>query len=136
MLTMVKCVHATSERDSILSEFCLFFGRIKDAIICFRDSLAFRKNRKLSLVYSSFSMILLWLAVQKLAAQWKCKEVAGFFYIRVICHLIKTLSPSSCAVLFFFLFSCVLENFLIYQTYVLVILVTTTMKWFFDTMLM
>ena len=32
---------------------------------------------------------------------------------------------------FFFLFSCVLENFLIYQTYVLVILVTTTMKWFF-----
>ena len=28
--------------DSILSEFHLFFGRIKDIIICFRDLLTFR----------------------------------------------------------------------------------------------
>ena len=28
-------------QDSILREFCAFFGRIKDIIICFRDLLTF-----------------------------------------------------------------------------------------------
>ena len=30
-------------QDSILVEFCSFFGRIKDIIICFRDLLTFNK---------------------------------------------------------------------------------------------
>jgi hypothetical protein len=36
----------TQDSQTILSVFCLFFGRIKDIIICFRDLLKFRKGSR------------------------------------------------------------------------------------------
>ena len=44
------------KKDAQDSEFCLFFGRIEDTIICFRDFLTF--NPLNSLWWSRFNMLL------------------------------------------------------------------------------